>query len=286
MKRSFFFTVAAAVAAIQAAAADLDVAPFFVYRGRIVRAQGTSIGDPEPNFPVEVRLYANGGDAVDDALWGGAYTVMVDAEGRFQIPLGLTDGGTYGTVAFVSNLVAGASLPDVLLAGTAKYIGVKLDDGSEGYPRQKLISVPRAARAVFAESLANGATVKTAKADSVVAKTATIEAMNVSGPVTLPSGSDFAVDTATVKNGGTLKIKNSGKGLSVFKGGSPSSKSISGVSAGDTLDTPDASGVAMIVSDDWSAPGVCWFVEGGTASTSPCPVSSGKYYFFEFGTAR
>ena len=280
-----------------ASTAQAGIDPFLTFRGRIVDANNLPPRSSLAGLPVEVRLYAENADDESKALWGASYRVQVDTNGLFQIPLGLEEPGPYGTVDFVTNLVEGADLSAILQEGGAHFLGLKLGQGaSEGYPRQRLLSVPFAAHAVSAEKLAQDTSVSTLYTTNLMADTVIIDNLDdvsSAAPITFAGEATFHLDELAIftipgltPGSSSLTVPAPKDGFSVFSRGAPRTLSLVNVAVGDTIETPPLSGVATIVTDDWTAPGIVWFVEGGTPSTSPCPVSSGTYYFFEFGTAN
>ena len=111
--------------------------PAFTYQG-VIKEVGGAVPQNK-NRTVEFRIYD--GPTTKTALWGRAYSVLLDQNGLFNIAI---------TDAAGSGIVSGLSLEKVLAgnAGKTLYIGLTVDLSSgEISPRQALLAVPYAIHA-------------------------------------------------------------------------------------------------------------------------------------------
>ncbi|VGO20812.1 hypothetical protein [Pontiella sulfatireligans] len=113
----------------------------FNYQGVLRAGDGTAIG--VGNQQVEFKLYneATGGSA----QWGRMYTVVLDANGLFNVELEDDSGSKLSDVS-VSNptLCDGSLLSVVSTAEGQLFIGITVVGDDEIAPRQQLLSVPYA----------------------------------------------------------------------------------------------------------------------------------------------
>ena len=158
MKQTLSLLAAALLAAATARAASIT------YQGALRNVSGQALTG---NQTIEFRLYeqATGGTA----LWGRAYSVLLDTNGLFNTELTDTAGSALSGVSTSKTL-------DTLLAEKASstlYIGVTVDGASgEIAPRQRILPVPYA---TFAHNVAN------ASGNFAVAGRETAGSLNVTG---------------------------------------------------------------------------------------------------------
>lgn len=140
------------ILAVAASAALMTSAavPAFSYQG-VIKEVGGSVPQNK-NRTVEFRIYD--GPTAKTPLWGRAYSVLLDANGLFNIAI---------TDAAGSGIVTGLSLEKVLAdnAGKTLYIGLTVDHSSgEISPRQALLAVPYAIHAADAAAASGDFTVE------------------------------------------------------------------------------------------------------------------------------
>ena len=124
--------------------------PAFSYQG-VIKEVGGSVPQNK-NRTVEFRIYD--GPTAKTPLWGRAYSVLLDANGLFNIAI---------TDAAGSEIVPSISLEKVLAvyAGKTLYIGLTVDHSSgEISPRQALLAVPYAIHAADAAAASGDFTVE------------------------------------------------------------------------------------------------------------------------------
>lgn len=101
----------------------------FVYRGRMA-GSANAMPSPDKMYALELRLYKMRGD--DTALWTGTTQISPGTNGLFQV--------------WVSDAIRDKScdknLSEVIGNGTAAYVGVAFDGGSECLPRRRVLFAP------------------------------------------------------------------------------------------------------------------------------------------------
>ena len=180
-----------AAIAILACAAAYAATAAFSYQGRLMNAEGTA---PLQGIQtLELRLYdaATGGTA----LWGRAYSVLLDENGLFNAEVSDLSGSPLegipdDTLDKVFSLCASKTI----------YVGLKVDGTSgEIAPRQKLLAVPYA---TFANDVAE------AKSDFSVSGRLTAQNVSVSNSLTAASVSvSGAASAATLTTSGNATVK-------------------------------------------------------------------------------
>ena len=141
------------VMAALAAAATFAAGAAFTYQG-VIREVGGAVPS-EKNRTVEFRIYDGPGSSAR-ALWGRAYSVLLDDSGLFNTAITDASGSAIDGVE-------STGLAEVLAAnaGTTLYIGLKVDNSSgEISPRQALLAVPYAIHAADAAGASGGFTVE------------------------------------------------------------------------------------------------------------------------------
>lgn len=175
----------------------------FNYQGILKNEAGTQA--LTGNKTVEIRLYntETGGTAV----WGRTYSVLLDANGLFNVEVSDTTG---------SAIVSGTTLETVFAdnASSTLYIGLKVSGSSgEILPRQKLLAVPYATFASDVTQAKSDFTVTGTLTAKKLTLTDSLSAASVSvsggiGGATLTTSSD-----ATVKGNLTVNGTLNGIGL-------------------------------------------------------------------------
>ena len=124
-----------ALVAVFSVAATLRAVPAeFSYQGVL---RDTNDAPLTGNRTVELRLY--GDPTGDSVLWGRAYSVLLDANGLFNIEVSDSSGSPLDPAS-------NATLESVFSETSVLYVGLKLTTSSgEIRPRQKLLPVPFAA---------------------------------------------------------------------------------------------------------------------------------------------
>ena len=124
----------------------------FTYQGVIKEVDGTTPANK--NRTIEFRIYDSPTGA--NALWGRAYSVLLDGNGLFNTALTDAAGSEI-------NGVPSTGLASILAqnAGTTLYIGLTVDNSSgEISPRQALLAVPYAIHASDAAAASGAFTVE------------------------------------------------------------------------------------------------------------------------------
>lgn len=230
----------------------------FTYRGRLDMTGHGAVAD----LPLKVAVYpdSTGGPAA----WTGLYTITPSADGAFQVQL------------------AGEELEKAFRAGTAKWFGVTVGNGSEHYPRQQILVTPLAARADTAEGLARDATIRSLQTSKLTAKSVSAGAVTVSGALKA-TGSGSAFSSAELVGTGNLKLK--GSNVQVFANAKPGSYEFeNGVSEGDVLFLSDRGGLVTLITDsNWTAPCVTWFAGKGEVKAPFSASGKVRVYHYPFG---
>ena len=134
MARGFFLSI---ILAGQALIANADVPPLINYQGQLTDASG----NPQTGtMKLEFNIYdaASGGNKI----WGPqTFNGIPLIGGRFNVMLGSTDAaGNAITSAF---------------SGNSRFLGIKVDNGTEVTPRQQILSTPFAIQALSASNADN-----------------------------------------------------------------------------------------------------------------------------------
>ncbi|MBR2837951.1 MAG: hypothetical protein IKE55_04150 [Kiritimatiellae bacterium] len=204
MNRSIAF-FAFALSAL--AAASSSAQGEFTYEGSLKTAQGLPL--PSGTYGAAIRIYdaAAGGSL----LWSGSTALTVDSDGRFAVSV-----GDASCAPIQGDAPACTSLVDALRAeGVVRwYVGVSVDGEDEIAPRQELVSVPIASRAMtlsFARGDLSGE--KLSAVELTVQGGFSTEGRVVSsGPVESDSGSTAEFLGGLTVSGGDLAV---GGGMNV-----------------------------------------------------------------------
>lgn len=257
------FTILFALASLLAAQAG-DFA--FVYRGRVDLTGRT--GDVDVAVRVSAYSEAIGGAAV----WTKDAVAKIDSKGLFQLEF-VDDG-----------------LAEAFRAGTARWLGVKLADGSEQYPRQQILDAPIVERAERAKRLAPDAQVSALEADTVQATAASLAGgTEIRGALVSASGADtLSVSSVSSASGRVKFAKADGSTVSVFRSAAPTAQTFSnGFAKGDVLVSGTRGGVVTIITDsNWTAPCVSFFAPPGDVRAPFAAGGSVRVYFYPLGTAN
>ncbi len=239
----------------------------FAYRGTI---NGATI----PNrVDVEFALYdrAVGGSP----LWSATNAVMPSADGVFQCEL------------------AGEGLAAAFTNANARFIGVRIGNEAELYPRQEVFASPVATLAKSARRLAPGGIADEVEAKSISAQTMTVAGLDLGGKLSFAkSGAALTLTTARNSDGSALTLKRGGQ-VSLLRPSAPQAYSFDSISSQRAMFSTPSGGLVTVMSassSDWdksdSVPCVTWAVSPGNIYP---PVDVGhpvKVYFYPFGTAN
>lgn len=238
----------------------------FAYRGTI---KGTAIPD---RVEVQFSLYdrAVGGSP----LWSATNSVMPSLDGVFQCEL------------------AGEGLAAAFTNANARFIGVRIGNEAELYPRQEVFASPIATLANSAGRLAPGGSAEEVEAKSISVQTMTVAGLDLGGKLSFAkSGATLTLTSARIPDG-SLTFKKGGQ-VSLLKPSAPQAFSFDSIATGKAMFSTPSGGLVTMMSassSNWdkddSVPCVTWAVSPG--SIYP-PVSVGhpvKIYFYPFGTAN
>jgi len=142
MKKALFTAMIIALTSIMAHAQTTSVPPLINYQGMLTDTSGKALTG---THKLEFNLYgaAIGGDSV----WGPQIFGSVPfINGRFNVILSVADNGT-------------DSIGDAFTSAE-RYLGIKVDDGQEISPRQRILSAPYA---ISADNAKNADSAKNAK---------------------------------------------------------------------------------------------------------------------------
>ena len=172
----------------------------FTYQGVIKEVSGLTPANK--NRTIEFRIYDS--PMGNNALWGRAYSVLLDANGLFNTAL---------TDAAGSEIdgVPSTGLADVLSSnsGTTLYIGLTVDNSSgEISPRQALLAVPYAIHATDAASASGDFTVegKTTLKGNLEVTSGTVSAQSLEATSLVVNGNITASTSGSLSGYGVTPV--------------------------------------------------------------------------------
>ena len=238
----------------------------FAYRGTI---NGMSI----PNrVDVQFTLYdrAVGGSP----LWSATNSVMPSADGLFQCEL------------------AGDGLAAAFTNANARFIGVRIGNEAELYPRQEVFASPVAGLAKSAVRLAPGGSADEVDVKSLSAQTMTVAGLDLAGKLTFAkSGSTLTLTSVNIP-GGSLTLKKDGQ-VSLLKPSAPQEFTFDSIASNKPMFSTPSGGLVTVMSASssyWdrsdSLPCVTWAVSPGSIYPPFSVDHPVKVYFYPFGTAN
>ena len=239
----------------------------FTYRGCI---NGTSI----PNrVDVQFALYekATGGSP----LWSTTNSVMPSADGVFQCEL------------------AGEGLAAAFTNANARFIGVRIGNEAELYPRQEVFAAPLVDQAESAASLAPNGSAERVYVTNLCAQTMSLGWLDLYGNLvfTKPTSSLTLTD-ARNWDGSTLILKKGGE-VSLLRPSAPQTYSFDSIASNRAMFSTPSGGLVTVMSssrDNWDGedgmPCVTWAVSPGNIYPPFSVDHPVKVYFYPFGTAN
>ena len=239
----------------------------FAYRGTI---NGATI--PE-RVDVQFALYdrAVGGSP----LWTATNSVMPSADGVFQCEL------------------AGEGLAAAFTNANARFIGVRIGNEAELYPRQEVFASPVAGLAKSAARLAPGGIADEVEAKSISAQTMTVAGLDLGGKLSFAkSGAALTLTTVRNSGGSALTFKKGGQ-VSLLRPSAPQSFSFDSIASNKAMFSTPSGGLVTVMSassSNWdradSVPCVTWAVSPGNIYPPFSVDHPVKVYFYPFGTAN
>ncbi len=238
----------------------------FTYRGCI---NGTSI----PNrVDVQFALHekATGGSP----LWSTTNSVMPSVDGVFQCEL------------------AGEGLAAAFTNANARFIGVRIGNEAELYPRQEVFASPVASLVKSAERLAPGGSADEVDVKSLSAKTMTVAGLDLAGKLSFEKSDATLTLTSAKIPGGSLTLKRDGQ-VSLLKPSAPQEFSFDSIASNKPMFSTPSGGLVTVMSASssyWdrsdSLPCVTWAVSPGSIYPPFSVDHPVKVYFYPFGTAN
>lgn len=239
----------------------------FTYRGCI---NGTSI----PNrVDVQFALYekATGGSP----LWSTTNSVMPSADGVFQCEL------------------AGEGLAAAFTNANARFIGVRIGNEAELYPRQEVFAAPLVDQAESAASLAPNGSAERVYVTNLCAQTMSLGWLDLYGNLvfTKPTSS-LTLTYARNWDGSTLILKKGGE-VSLLKPTAPLKYTFESIAVNRAMFKTTSGGLVTVMSssrDNWDGedgmPCVTWAVSPGYIHPPINVNHPVTVYFYPFGAAN
>lgn len=261
--KKFFAIAIVCVASLAVCAEGDDFA--FVYRGRISAQSGTI---PE-ELVVTYSLYVGENDTA--WVWQQVKTEHPNPDGTFQ------------------SVLSGSGLRAAFADSKATFLGIRLRDDAEQFPRQEILAAPLTDFADAVTDVPSDPVFVNAAVREVNADTMTVKNLTIANSLTLPSSSNLALGGINVSNNARLTVKKPANGSVSLFSGQPRYWSLpDGIDRGQNLDCETSKGGLVVAITDHmqgylvDAPCITWPVGPGKLN-SPFEISGPvRMYFYEF----